>query len=247
MSDRDRLHAQTSEYRSRVTRSIDTIRQARNLGRIGVSFSGGKDSLVTLHLVRSVDPQAPAAIFDSGCEMPETLELARHYGVQIIPARLSYPELARYSGWWGYRDPVDKDCPFDVRGILIEEPSETFIVRERLTVCAMGLRAEESRARSRNARARGMLYRGADRTWYLCPLAFWSVDDVWAYIYEHELRYHPAYDAMTRIGIPRERQRIGMSMGVLAIAAGNIAILRRIAPEHFSRLAAEFPAMRDVS
>lgn len=242
----DRLHASTRAFRARVDAGLAVIREAAALGRVGVSFSAGKDSTVLLHLVRSVIPDAPAALFDSGCEMPETLALAAHYGAQVIHPRLTYPEMARYSGWWGYPTPVDAGCPFPVKTILIDEPADVLVVRERLSVCAIGLRAEESSGRRANAATRGMLYRGANRTWYLAPLAFWSVADVWAYIAEHDLEYHPVYDAMARLGIPREEQRLGMSLGTIALEQGRASVLRKVAPIHFAQLAAEFPGLRDA-
>src|SRR5699024_11500515 len=38
-----------------------------------VSISGGKDSLVALHLARRINPDVPVAFFDSGLEFPQTL------------------------------------------------------------------------------------------------------------------------------------------------------------------------------
>ena len=40
-------------------------------GKVYVSFSGGKDSTVLLHLVRSVYPDVPAVFVDTGLEFPE--------------------------------------------------------------------------------------------------------------------------------------------------------------------------------
>jgi len=51
---------------------------ARNDGQVFVSFSGGKDSTVLLHMVRQLFPEVPAVFVNTGLEYPEVVEHARN-------------------------------------------------------------------------------------------------------------------------------------------------------------------------
>ena len=46
-------------------------------GKVYVSFSGGKDSTVLLHIVRSMYPEVPAVFVDTGLEFPEIREFVK--------------------------------------------------------------------------------------------------------------------------------------------------------------------------
>lgn len=163
-----------------------------------------------------------------------------HVAERIIP-RMSMLDMARYAGWWGYEKPVDQGCEFDAKRVLIEEPSEAFVVRHGLSVMAHGIRAEESSARKKHVSFRGNLYQGADRTWYLMPIGHWALEDVWAYIASRELRYHASYDAMTNARVPRDAQRVARMLGERGSGWGRHAILRAAHPEQWHALVREFP------
>lgn len=53
-------------------------------GQVYVSFSGGKDSTVLLHLVRSMYPDVPAVFIDTGLEYPESKEFVKSFDNVII-------------------------------------------------------------------------------------------------------------------------------------------------------------------
>ncbi len=239
----DLVHAKFAKFGERVERALDVIRRAAEIGGVGVSFSGGKDSTVSLDLVRRVLPDAPAAFFDSGAELDGTREMVDALGAETVHPRLTMLDMARYAGWWGYVAPVDPDCEFDAKQVLINDPCETFVVKRRLRVMVHGVRSEESHARSMHVASRGELYRGRDGTWYCMPLARWSLADVWAYIASRGLRYHRVYDVLSAAGIPRESQRVSGALGERGSGFGRHAALRLAEPETWRRLAVEFPAL----
>lgn len=243
----DAARARLERFSRLEAEALAVVARAAEIGPVGVSFSGGKDSTVVLDLVRRALPGAAAALFHSGAEMKDTLVLAEHYGVEIVHPRMTFADMARYSGWWGYEHPTDPGCAFAVKTVLVEEPSEAFVVKRGLRVIAMGLRGEESHGREMNRILRGELYESRDRTWHLCPIARWTVDDVWAYIAARALRYHAAYDTMTQLGVPRHEQRIGTLLGDKGEGRGSYALLRKVDRDLWASLASEFPLIRRSS
>lgn len=239
----DLVYATLALHRRRVDEALNAIRKAVEIGPVGVSFSGGKDSTCLLALVREVVPDAPVGFFDSGCELDSTMDMVRASGADVIAPRMTMFDMARYAGWWGYEHPVDKGVAFDAKRVVIQEPSEAFVVRRRLRVLAYGLRAEESGNRKRHANVNGELFLGADRTWYCQPMIRWTLSDVWAFIASRGLMYNAGYDAMAEAGIERVDQRIATLLGDRGAGFGRHAFLRRFAPDRWARIVSEFPGL----
>ena len=69
-------------------------------GRVYVAFSGGKDSTVLLHLVRSMYPKIPAVFSDTGLEYPEVRDFVKSVeNVVWIKPKKTFREVIEQYGY----------------------------------------------------------------------------------------------------------------------------------------------------
>lgn len=205
-----------------------------------VSFSGGKDSTVLLHLVRSMYPNVEAVYVDTGLEYPELKQFVKtfdnvtilrpkmmfnqvieKYGFPIISKKNAryirdlqnpteknkYTRELRLTGITksGKKAPTQqlakkwiklKDAPFKISeqccNIMKKDPIKKFI-KERKKYPFIGVMAEES-----NMREQEYLKRGSCNAFNLkipqsTPLAFWTEQDILAYLKLFEVKYASVY------------------------------------------------------
>ena len=164
-------------FKLRINKALDIIREGLGKGTAYVAVSWGKDSVVLLHLVQSIEPNIQA-IYHAHIER----DLISNYSQTIeaytskFPTNLSIQETWDASGNIAKNLDVYKDFP----------------------VCFLGLRAEESVNRKRSIRKYGLIHQYSSgflqNTWRICPLGWWNWIDVWAYIFTYGLPYLNAYD-----------------------------------------------------
>lgn len=69
-------------------------------GQVYVSFSGGKDSTVLLHLVREEFPDVQAVFVDTGLEYPEIKQFVKqHENVTILHTKMGFANVIRKYGY----------------------------------------------------------------------------------------------------------------------------------------------------
>lgn len=69
-------------------------------GKVYVSFSGGKDSTVLLHLARSFHPEIPAVFSNTGLEYPELQKFVRGFdNVTVLYPKMKFHEVLSKYGY----------------------------------------------------------------------------------------------------------------------------------------------------
>ena len=150
--------------------------------RLYVACSFQKEASVILDLLLAIEPAARVFTLDTGVLFPETYEMWRRieqrYGIEIDVYRGDWID-----GLW-HRDP-DSCC-----GMRKVEPLERAL--SGVDAWITGLRRDQSAARADTPKL------GADSghpgKLKCAPLADWSEKDIWRYIVENDVPYHPLHD-----------------------------------------------------
>jgi phosphoadenosine phosphosulfate reductase len=147
---------------------------------LAVACSFQKEESVLLHMVLALEPSTPIFTIDTGVLFPETREIWREfeqrYGIEV--------EI---------HDALSTDgAPWTAERCCSER--KVAALRKALAgrdAWVTGLRREQAPTRAQAAK---LQWDAAHGLWKANPLADWSERDVWNYITEHELPYHPLHD-----------------------------------------------------
>jgi phosphoadenosine phosphosulfate reductase len=149
--------------------------------RLAVACSFQKEASVILDMLLRIEPSVRVFTLDTGVLFPETYETWRRveqrYGIEIEAFRGEWID-----GLW-LRDP-DACC-----GMRKVEPLARAL--DGMEAWITGLRRDQSPDRASTPKIGFDAGHGLDK---VAPLADWSDKDVWRYIAEHDVIYHPLHD-----------------------------------------------------
>lgn len=247
------LYMATSRLRShqaRVERARARIRECFSVCKPYVSFSGGKDSTVMLHLAQAERSDVLACFYDSGAELPSTYEFVRHVQdnwtavLSWCHPNRTIIDILRASGF-GTADATEGLRDGQIAEEIIRDVANTAARELGTDGYMVGLRRDESGGRKSDLTKRGALFRMRNRQLRCCPIWDWTDDDVWAYIVSNGVEYNEAYDRTKHR--PRREIRVCTYAGNTSERYGRFAWLRQEYPDLFRRLVAEFAGMRAMT
>lgn len=204
------MRAYAERYAARLTaleeESIAEIRGAlAHSQRPYVAFSGGKDSVLMLHLVRQCRVDVECIWVDEW-DTPETWRMLDYveqvWGNRVYRVRHRYhPEFyRRYGVHPVLNQPIRIDYHLEHYGEL---PPLGFD-------CAfVGMRRDESRNRERVLRERMTQFLETKRILRCAPIANWRLHDAWSYTLSRGLPVHGTYARQLAAGIPLKHCRVG--------------------------------------
>jgi phosphoadenosine phosphosulfate reductase len=148
----------------------------RHHPRLAMACSFQKEESVLIDMLMEIEPQARVFTIDTGVLFPETYDVWRaveeRYGLKV--------EVQDAAGPWSAENCCGEAKVAGLNRAL--EGAEAWIT---------GVRREQSPTRANAEQVERDEVRGI---WKFNPLVDWSENDVWSYLHEHGLPYHPLHD-----------------------------------------------------
>ena len=161
-------------------------------GRHVLSSSFGAQSAVMLHLLTQQKADIPVVVIDTGYLFPETYrfidELTERLdlNLKVYRSELSSAwQEARFGRRW--EDGIDGLAAYNRDNKVL--PMERALEELEVGTWFAGLRRSQS-----SGRAKTPFLDSSGERWKVHPIADWTDRDVYLYLKEHSLPYHPLWD-----------------------------------------------------
>jgi phosphoadenosine phosphosulfate reductase len=149
--------------------------------RLYLAASFQKESSVLLDMLLRVEPEARVFTIDTGALFPETHDTWRRieerYGITVDV----------YRGEW-LQNHWERDAEACCGARKVAPLTQAL---GEVDAWISGLRRDQSATRATTAK---LGWDEKNGKWKACPLADWTEKDVWRYIFEHDIPYHPLHN-----------------------------------------------------
>jgi phosphoadenosine phosphosulfate reductase len=165
----------------------------RNLpGQHIVSSSFGAHAAVSLHLLTQQKPDIPVVLIDTGYLFPETYRFIDELS-NLLDLNLKVYRSPMSPHWqearFGERWKMGADALEAYNQLVKVEPMKRAIDELEVGTWFAGLRRSQSDSRKDTP-----ILERSNRRWKVHPIADWSDRDVYQYLKEHDLPYHPLWE-----------------------------------------------------
>lgn len=175
-----------AELQEKIDRAIEVLRENEPKDDKGyaLAFSGGKDSCVIKQLAMEAGVKFNAFYSMTTIDPPELVRFIKKHHKDVEWLRPKRPMLIEMSDVKLY--PPNQFCRWCCQ-IYKEQSKNEYLTK------VIGVRASESIRRAKRW-AEVVQDRNSKKRKFICPIVYWTDDDVWEFIKERNLPYCSLYD-----------------------------------------------------
>ena len=192
-----KLYSKLPEYKRQIKSAITIINRAKSLNKkFMICWSGGKDSTVMTHLVKSIWHDCPITVQFDDCDWPEKKDyidrICNKFKWKINKAipDFSIWEYAKINRI-GYVNFCSKDNKLTKEGFL--KPLNDMRKKLGCDGSFIGLRKEESNRRKRGQKYNGNIYTLKTGEIICTPVIHMNVKTIFAYHVVNDIEINPCY------------------------------------------------------
>lgn len=200
-----KLWAETDDYKKRIHEAENNIKQILNTENPVVLYSGGKDSLVLLHMTMKQNDNVPVYYSDSGYDYEsQQIKMPKKMTDEIIEVGKEAGANILYS--CGHKNPNSKRFFGNLFRVM---------KKHNCDVELLGIRGGESTRRARRVKGPLIQMDGTRRVSF--PIRDLDWRDIWAYLISNNVRYLEYYDqyAVVEGGYDKVRLTSRFSRGMI--------------------------------